>query len=127
MGREVGDLAEQPGVKEDQVPPVVDAQVSIPARPAYRSRSSTGVRRRPRVIAEVCRSIRRRADVPGVGVLMHVEDHVHALAAGPAYDLRDALQVRLAEPSWLRLEQAPRKWQAHRVESEGRHLRDVVL
>src|SRR2546428_12060920 len=31
MGREVGDLAEQPGVKEDQVPPVVDAQVSIPA------------------------------------------------------------------------------------------------
>src|SRR5258708_1120538 len=75
-------------------------------------------RRGTGVIPEVRDSLRGCAHIARVSVLVHVEDHVHALRASPGHHLGDAIEVGLAELTSLRLQQAPGKREAYRVEAE---------
>lgn len=56
---------------------------------------------------------------------MHVDDHVHAETPCPVHDLREPVDVVLAELPAHGLKEAPGKRQAKRVETQRRHLGEV--
>ena len=78
--------------------------------------------------------LRPPRDRPGIvrnesrpAVLVHVQDHVDPVVAGPPDHLGNPIQIGGVIASWRRLEQAPGEAQLDHVEAEVPHLTEVVL